>query len=250
MIIGLLGFIGSGKGTVANILQQEYNFKPDSFASSLKDACAAIFDWPRDLLEGDTVESRAWREVTDDWWAQKLGIPDFTPRLALQLIGTDSLRNYFHQDIWFLTLQNRLRKNPDANVVISDVRFPNEVKMVKEINLALKIDIEYFRLMSTRVQTLNSNADFFINYIAGGNSYNDSLYNKIFGLNSGISIQYNRGPYDALKASGIDKISSDSVRNELIYFYDFSYPKFISSLEHYNRNHTKDIETIVANLHW
>jgi len=121
-----------------------------------------------------------------------------------------------------------------------------EVKMLKEINLALKIDIEYFKLMSTRVQTLNSNADFFINYIAGGNSYNDSLYNKIFGLNSGISIQYNRGPYDALKASGIDKISSDSVRNELIYFYDFSYPKFISSLEHYNRNHTKDIETIVG----
>ena len=97
-----------------------------------------------------------------------------------------------------------------------------EVKMLKEINLALKIDIEYFKLMSTRVQTLNSNADFFINYIAGGNSYNDSLYNKIFGLNSGISIQYNRGPYDALKASGIDKISNDSVRNELIYFYDFS----------------------------
>ena len=133
MIIGILGFIGSGKGTVANILQQEHNFKTDSFASSLKDACAAIFDWPRDLLEGDTIESRTWREVTDEWWAQKLGISNFTPRLALQLIGTDSLRNHFHQDIWFLTLQNRLRKNPDADVVISDVRFPNEVQMVKDM---------------------------------------------------------------------------------------------------------------------
>jgi len=133
MIIGLLGFIGSGKGTVANILQQKHNFKTDSFASSLKDACAMMFDWPRDLLEGDTIESRTWREVTDVWWSEKLGIPNFTPRLALQLIGTDALRNYFHNDIWFLTLQNRLRKNPDANVVISDVRFPNEIKMVKDM---------------------------------------------------------------------------------------------------------------------
>ena len=132
-LVGLLGFIGSGKGTVAEHLVENYNFKQDSFASSLKDACAVIFDWPRDLLEGDTDLSRTFRETVDEWWSQHLSIPDFTPRLGLQLMGTDAIRNHFHADMWLLTAQNRLRKNPDQNVVISDVRFPNEINLIKEL---------------------------------------------------------------------------------------------------------------------
>jgi hypothetical protein len=132
-LIGLLGSIGSGKGTVSDILVDNHHFVKDSFASSLKDGCAQIFDWPRDLLEGDTKESREWREQCDEWWAEKLGIEGFSPRLCLQLVGTESLRNNFHSDIWLLTLENRLRKNPDQNVVIADVRFPNEIEMVSRV---------------------------------------------------------------------------------------------------------------------
>jgi hypothetical protein len=134
MIVGILGFINSGKGTVATNLVRDYGFRQDSFATSLKDACAVMFDWPRNMLEGDTDESREWREIVDPWWSSKLNIPNFTPRLALQLIGTDALRNNFNPDIWFLTLENRIRKNPNQHVVISDVRFPNEVKFIKEQN--------------------------------------------------------------------------------------------------------------------
>ncbi len=134
MIIGLIGLMNSGKGTVATQLVEEYNFRQDSFAASLKDACSVIFDWPRHMLEGDTKESREWREEVDPWWSEKLNMPNFSPRLALQLVGTDSLRNNFNQDIWFLTLQNRIRKNPKQNVVISDVRFSNEIKFVQEQN--------------------------------------------------------------------------------------------------------------------
>jgi len=132
MIIGLIGFIGSGKGTVASELVGKYGFRQDSFASSLKDACAVMFDWPRHLLEGDTTESREWREVVDPWWSAKLGIPNFSPRYALQIMGTDVLRNNFNQDLWFITVENRIRKNPDQSVVISDVRFPNEIKFIQE----------------------------------------------------------------------------------------------------------------------
>lgn len=134
MIIGVLGFINSGKGTVASRLVDKYNFRQDSFASSLKDACGVIFDWPRHMLEGDTPESRAWREEVDQWWASKLNIPNFSPRLALQLIGTDALRSHFNENLWFLTLENRIRKSPGQHVVISDVRFPNEVKFIQEQN--------------------------------------------------------------------------------------------------------------------
>jgi len=132
-VIGLLGFIGSGKGTAAEYLVKEHNYTQDSFASSLKDACSVVFDWPRELLEGDTLESREWRDEVDVWWQGQLGIDQFTPRLCLQLFGTDAIRNHFHQDMWFLTVKNRIQKNPDLDIVISDVRFPNEIQMIRDL---------------------------------------------------------------------------------------------------------------------
>ena len=72
----------------------------DSFAAPLKDVCASIFGWERKLLEGDTIESREFRETPDIFWTRNTGIDNFTPRLALQLMGTDVLRDHFHSDIW------------------------------------------------------------------------------------------------------------------------------------------------------
>jgi hypothetical protein len=134
MIIGLVGFIGSGKDTVANQLV-ELGCVRDSFATPLKDACAAIFGWPRELLEGDTIESREFRETPDMFWTRKLGIDNFTPRLALQLIGTDVMRKNFHEDIWLSSLEYRFRKLADSaqHVVVSDVRFRNELELIKSL---------------------------------------------------------------------------------------------------------------------
>jgi len=131
MVIALLGFIGSGKGTVADYLVSTHSFNSDSFAAPLKDACAAIFGWQRDLLEGDTDISREFRETVDVYWSKKLGITKFTPRLALQLVGTDIMRNNFHRDIWMNSMEYRLCKQR-GNAVISDARFTNELEMVKQ----------------------------------------------------------------------------------------------------------------------
>jgi len=131
MLIGILGRIGSGKGTVADELVNTYGFRQDSFAATLKDATAALFNWDRAMLEGDTPESRIQREQVDLWWSEKLGIENFTPRLALQLIGTDVFRNHFHKDIWMLSVMARYKG--DENVVISDARFPNEVEAIREM---------------------------------------------------------------------------------------------------------------------
>ena len=131
MIIGVCGLISSGKGTVADILQSEHGFEKISFADSLKDAVAAVFSWDRELLEGDTDVSRMWRETKDTWWADRLGIPDLTPRLILQLWGTEVCRTGFHNDIWIASLERKLRSN--TNYVIPDTRFPNEVNLIKKI---------------------------------------------------------------------------------------------------------------------
>jgi hypothetical protein len=129
MIIGFVGFIGSGKDTAADYLVNFHGFRRDSFANTLKDAVAAVFGWDRVLLEGRTAEARAWREQVDPWWAERLDMPHLTPRWILQWWGTEVCRKAFHDDIWIASLENKLRNSKD-NIVISDVRFPNEIKAI------------------------------------------------------------------------------------------------------------------------
>lgn len=131
MIIGLCGFISSGKDTAADYLVKEHNFQRESFANHLKDIVAIIFGWERELLEGRTQESRRWREIVDVWWSERLGNP-ITPRSVLQYMGTDVLRNHFHNDIWIASLENKLLK-ADRNIVITDCRFPNEIAAIKRL---------------------------------------------------------------------------------------------------------------------
>jgi hypothetical protein len=129
MIIGFVGFIGSGKDTAADYLVNFHGFRRDSFANTLKDAVSAVFSWDRTLLEGRTKEAREWREQVDPWWSARLNMPNLTPRWVLQHWGTEVCRNGFHDDIWIASLENKMRKTTD-NIVISDVRFPNEIKAI------------------------------------------------------------------------------------------------------------------------
>ena len=131
MIVGLVGQIGSGKGTIADILVDRHDFFKESFANSVKDSCAAVFGWNRAMLEGDTLESRAWREQPDAWWSAQFG-REFSPRLALQLMGTEAGRDVFHPDLWVHTVLRRCEQAPYNNYVIADVRFPNEIKAIRE----------------------------------------------------------------------------------------------------------------------
>jgi hypothetical protein len=134
MIIGIVGHIGSGKDTVGNIITNQTQGRRDSFAAPLKDVCASIFGWPREMLEGDTLQSREFRETPDIFWTRKTGIDNFTPRLALQLMGTDVLRDHFHNNIWINSLEYRLRSVPDAQtIVITDARFTNELDLIKHM---------------------------------------------------------------------------------------------------------------------
>jgi hypothetical protein len=131
MIIGVCGFIGSGKDTVADYLTNFHGFRRESFANSLKDAVAHVFGWDRTMLEGRTKQAREWREQVDPWWSERLNMPHLTPRWILQYWGTEVCRNGFHDDMWIASLENKLRTSTD-DVVISDCRFPNEIKSIKD----------------------------------------------------------------------------------------------------------------------
>ena len=129
MIIGITGLISSGKDTIADYLTTYQGFKRISFAASLKDAVAAVFDWDRESLEGTTKASRVWREQKDEWWSNRLKM-DITPRWVLQYWGTDVCRNHFHNDIWVASVEHRLL-NSKEDIVLTDCRFSNEVAAIK-----------------------------------------------------------------------------------------------------------------------
>lgn len=131
MIISISGLIGSGKDTIADYLVSKYGFRRESWAGTLKDAVSSVFGWDRTMLEGKTSASRAWRELPDRWWSERLGM-EVSPRRVLQQWGTDVCRNGYHDQIWVASLENKLR-HADRDVVISDSRFPNEIASVKRL---------------------------------------------------------------------------------------------------------------------
>lgn len=130
LLFGLVGFIDSGKGTVGNILKDRFGFIQDSFAAPLKDCVSIIFGWPRHLLEGDTKESREFREKVDPWWTARFGF-DVTPRLMLQKFGTEACRDGLNDTVWLDSFE--ARRNPALPTVITDVRFVNEIKLVQKL---------------------------------------------------------------------------------------------------------------------
>ena len=200
MIIGVCGFIGSGKDTIADYLVNVHGFRRESFANTLKDAVAAVFGWDRVMLEGRTKEAREWREQIDPWWAERLNMPNLTPRWVLQYWGTEVCRRSFHDDIWIASVENKLRRTKD-NIVISDCRFPNEIASIKSAggvvlrvvrgpepdwyNLAMEENLNgseaaKFELIKRKVhasETAWVGTDF--DYTLDNNSTLDSLFNQV-----------------------------------------------------------------------
>ena len=132
VLIGLLGLKGSGKDTCADYLALNYGFVKKSFADPLKRACKELFLYSDSQLYGDQ------KEIPDQRWF------GCTPRKSLQFLGTDLLRdqvdiimpgigkNIFthHFNIWY---QEHIINNPDIHVVVADVRFQNEVDLLKSL---------------------------------------------------------------------------------------------------------------------
>lgn len=132
-IIGLVGFANSGKDTVGKMLVQHYGFQKDSFAAPLKDSVSAIFGYDRSMLEGDGDIDRQWRETVEPWWAEKMKNPAWTPRLAMQIFGTEIMRNHFSDTIWIDSLEHRLEHTKRERIVITDARFRNEIGLIHKM---------------------------------------------------------------------------------------------------------------------
>jgi len=130
MLIGVNGIKGSGKDTVGQYLVENYGFKRLSFAQKLKDSAAALFD----------IEASEWEKLKDndlvriELWVNNRQHRTISARYFLQLYGTESHRNIFGDDFWVDTLFKDFDAWDGKNYVITDARFNNELKAIKERN--------------------------------------------------------------------------------------------------------------------
>lgn len=126
VLIGILGRKHHGKDTISDYLVDKYNFTKIAIGDPLKEACRILFDFNNDQLYGDK------KEEIDEYWGT-------SPRKVYQYIGTDIFRNDINKimniddKFWVKKLLNTYNKI-DGNVVVSDVRFQNEVDIIKENN--------------------------------------------------------------------------------------------------------------------
>lgn len=127
MIIGLSGAMGSGKDTAGLIIRHAYpdkHFVHVSFADALKKAYSVMTGIP-------------WVD-TEKFKQEECPVLKLSRREILQRIGTNALRNNFDKDIWINILS---AKHKNENLIITDVRFDNEVSWIKkEGGLVIKIE--------------------------------------------------------------------------------------------------------------
>lgn len=120
MLIGLLGRKRCGKDTVASFLNQEYGFQRLAFADPMKAIIRAIDPYVNEF--GARLSDI---DLEED--ALKKAYPEY--RRLLQRLGTEAVRENISQTFWIDLL---LRKAADYdNVVVSDVRFPDEAQAIR-----------------------------------------------------------------------------------------------------------------------
>jgi hypothetical protein len=123
-----------------------------------------------------------------------------------------------------------------------------ELKMLTEILGALESDISYYQRMEKRLFKLDSAANAFINLVHEKRVFKDTLYkngrSRWYFLRTGVNLQYNTGPYEALKSSGLNRISNDSLLKALINFYDFDFKRYNNLFEYYDKSYDRDVETL------
>jgi len=120
MLIGLTGAAGAGKDTVGRYLHRDYFFRQIALASPIKGAIDAILGRP------GSWDNREWKE------RPLLALGGKSPRYAAQTLGTEWGRTLMGPTFWIDLVEDQIRPalRGGHDVVVTDVRFPQEADMI------------------------------------------------------------------------------------------------------------------------
>lgn len=127
MIIGLMGYAQSGKDTVAKILVQEYGFKRIAFADKIREL---LYEMDAPVPVGVGFEKHVvGLQNYVDIYGWEVAKQEPVVRSMLQNLGVGA-RTVFNENFWVSEALSEVA--PQDKVVVSDVRFLNEVTWIKD----------------------------------------------------------------------------------------------------------------------
>jgi hypothetical protein len=146
LLIGLSGKFGAGKTTIQRILEKK-SYVRVNMADILKQTLSLHCNIPLHLLEGETEESRIFREspVEEKWqqFFQEMEIfskykkegKKITWRIVMNVYGAELFRNMVHKNYWIQCTMQKIEHllKKGENVVVGDVRYENEKDMIKQL---------------------------------------------------------------------------------------------------------------------
>lgn len=175
-VVAICGKRRCGKDTIANYLQNNYNFEHIKISSKLKNVIKILFNFNDNQMESDE------KELIDEKW-------NVSPRQVMQFIGTDIMQYEIqkllpnvNRSFWIKSLIEEY-KNTNKNLVISDLRFLHEYEELKKVSNKIYIikverkcshDLSSTDTHSSETEMINIPCDFIIN-----NSKISDLYSKI-----------------------------------------------------------------------
>ena len=138
--------------------KNQSTFEIKKFADTLKDIVCLLIGCTRKQLEDQEFKNT---ELGEEWWyyltpkgkidyqeyeklrplvfmEMEVTLVKLTPRLLLQLLGTECGRDILHPNIWVNSLFSDYKEDDHiyeikgSNWIITDMRFPNELKAVKK----------------------------------------------------------------------------------------------------------------------
>jgi hypothetical protein len=142
-VIGLCGKKQSGKNTFAKIAKEYALVVGEvALADALKDFCSAYLGIAPKLCYGTDKDKNT---IVGEWGSvfaehiykefKKEWIAPLTVREVLQVVGTEIFRRNFTEDFWINILMRKIesmkKERPYDFILITDVRFPNEVLALK-----------------------------------------------------------------------------------------------------------------------
>ena len=106
-LVGLCGYTGAGKDTVARLLKEHHNFHPVTLSDPMYKILAEVLN------------------VQEEWIREQKRVSAETRR-QLQAIG-QACRDHICPDVWVDTLQKEIKRTPTGKIpLVTDIRYPNE----------------------------------------------------------------------------------------------------------------------------